>query len=256
MGKTALALEIMRRMARNNLPSGIISLETSHTNLGYRLLSQTSGIPAHQILNAQLSQNELDKLMKAASQLSELGIVIDDSVGLSVTKLRAKARQMKQKHNISALFIDYVQLLQAEGYNRENQVANISRACKAVAKELDIPVIALAQLSRDLEKRGGDKRPIMSDLRESGQLEQDADVIMFLHRPEYYGVATDALGNSTEGICEVIVAKNKEGKTGVKNLEFDKERMMFSNLDPIMHKAKPKKDQTLTDTTINDYSPF
>ncbi len=229
MGKTALALEIMRRMAREKQDTAILSLETSPESLGFRLLSQVSGVESEKLLNASLNDDELQRMLNGAAELSQYGIYIDDTLTMTDSQLRAKARVLKQKYNIKALFIDYLQLLLSKGNNREQEIAKVSRMCKVVAKELDIPVIALAQLSRAVEQRGGDKRPQLSDLRDSGQIEQDADVVMFLYRPEYYGINTTESGDSTARMCEVIISKNKDGAIGTKLLEFDKKRLKFNN---------------------------
>lgn len=237
MGKTAFALEVMRRIAKSDKSVAILSLETSHISLGYRLLAQSSGVPGELILKGKLDEAQFDKVVRSAGELSSLGIKIDDTLTLTDVQFRSKARQFKQQYKIDLLVVDYVQLLTGKGNVREQEIAKVSRMCKVVAKELDIPVIALAQLSRAVEQRGGDKRPMLSDLRESGQIEQDADAVMFLYRPEYYGITANE-GGSTAGICEVIVAKNKDGAVGTKVLEFDKERMRFNNIDPIMRGQK------------------
>lgn len=238
MGKTAFALEIMRRVAKSDKIAAILSLETSHESLGYRLLAQTSGINGQKILSGELNEDEFEDVLNAATELSSLGIYIDDTLTMSDQQLRSKARQLKQKQKVDLLVIDYVQLLKGKGYNQEQEVANVSRMCKVVAKELDIPVIALAQLSRDVEKRGGDKRPVLSDLRASGQIEQDADVVMFLYRAEYYGITVDENNMSTIGQCEVIISKNKDGAIGTKVLQFDKERLRFSNFETYLEIIK------------------
>lgn len=239
MGKTALALDIMRRVARSGNKVAILSLETSDQSLGYRFLSQESGVDGEKLLSGNLTNFEKEKAANAAGKLSGLGIHIDDTLTLSDVQFRSLSRKLKQQYKTDMLLVDYVQLLKGKGYSENQEVANVSRMCKVVAKELNIPVIALAQLSRDVEKRGGDRRPVLSDLRASGQIEQDADVAMFMYRPEYYGIKTDHQGRSTAGICEIIVAKNKDGATGTKVLEFDMPRMRFNNIDPLMRGRTP-----------------
>lgn len=232
MGKTGMALTIMREMANRSVNSAILSLETSHTSLAFRLLTSVSKISTDRLKSPNLQDYEVETILNSAHKLSEYGIYLDDTLSLSDQQLRAKTRNLIRKHNIGALVIDFMQLMEADGDTREREVAKISRAIKITCKECDIPVIALSQLSRKNESRS-DKRPMLSDLRESGAIEQDADVIMFLHRPEYYGTTTYPDGTSTENVCEIIIAKNKDGKVGTRKLLFLKDQMRFENLDSL-----------------------
>lgn len=222
MGKTAFAL-CTSRAAANGGPVAIFSLEMSAVQLVKRLLQADSEIDAKAYKNASLGNGELNALHEARVNLEKLGIYIDDTPSLPIMELRDKARRMKLQQGISMVVVDYLQLINGRterGMNREQEISTISRELKAMAKELDIPVIALSQLSREVEKRGGDMRPRLSDLRESGAIEQDADMVMFLHRPEYYGFETDGEGNSTAGVAELIIAKYRNGDTGVINLRW------------------------------------
>ena len=169
------------------------------------------------------------------AKLSEAGIYIDDTPGLSVLELRAKCRRLKAEHDIGLVIVDYLQLMHGttsnKNANREQEIAHISRSLKALAKELDVPVIALSQLSRAVETRGGDKRPQLSDLRESGSIEQDADVVAFIYRAERYGITVDENGNSTEGMAEIIVGKQRNGPIGDVRLAFVHQHARFENLN-------------------------
>jgi replicative DNA helicase len=183
-----------------------------------------------------MKDDDWQRLARAAGQLSDADIYIDDTPGLSVLELRAKCRRLKAEHDIGLVVVDYLQLMQASGANlrsganREQEIAHISRSLKGLAKELDIPVIALSQLNRAVENRGGDKRPQLSDLRESGSIEQDADVVAFIYRAERYGITVDEQGNSTEGIAEIIVEKQRNGPIGAVELAFVKQYARFEPL--------------------------
>lgn len=228
MGKTALVMTIMRELARSEIPTGIVSLETSHTNLGTRLVSQVSGIAAERITSGSMGDGEVDRFMNACQTLSGYGIQIDDGTGITAQQLRSKCYAMASK-GAKIIFVDFLQLINEQGRSRHEEIGKISKACKAIAKDLSIPIVALSQLSRKVEDRTS-KRPMLSDLRESGSLEEDADAVLFLYRAEYYGVKTDTDGESTEGIAEIIVAKNKDGRTGTRKHLFEKETMTFKNL--------------------------
>lgn len=230
MGKTALAVQISQEIATQGAVA-FLSLETTNKSLGLRHLSNFTGIDGDKMRSGYLNDADYMKLKDQSKRLGELNIITDDTTDISAEGLHAKVNYLKRKHNIQMLIVDYVQLLKSDQKVREQQVAEISRACASVAKEFDICVLGLAQLNRGNEYRGGDKRPMMSDLRESGQLEQDAFCVMLLHRPEYYGQETYPDGKSTEGVAEVIVAKHKDGKTGIKKLLFEKEIMRFRNLE-------------------------
>lgn len=193
-----------------------------------------SGIDGRAYKNASLGNGELNALHEARQTLQKEGIYIDDTPSLPILELRDKARRLKTQNNIGLVIVDYLQLINGRtdrGMNREQEISTISRELKAMAKELEVPVIALSQLSREVEKRGGDMRPRLSDLRESGAIEQDADIVMFIHRPEYYDFKLDGDGNSTEGVAEIIIAKHRNGDTGITRLHWAPEQTKFS--DPI-----------------------
>lgn len=234
MGKTAFVLTMARNMAvEYDVPVAFFSLEMSNIQLVNRLLVAEAQIPSEKIRNGKLTQDEWTQLTVKTKQLADAKIFIDDTPALSIFELRAKCRRLKAQHNIGVVIIDYLQLMtgpaETKG-NREQEVSTISRSLKAIAKELDIPIIALSQLNRSVETRGGNKRPQLSDLRESGAIEQDADVVVFIHRPEYYGFTVDDNNNSTLGIAEIIVAKHRNGAVDDVKLRFHKEMAKFEDL--------------------------
>jgi replicative DNA helicase len=232
MGKTAFALTIARNAAvDHDIPVGIFSLEMSTMQLIIRLLCAEGKLNAHLVRTGKLPHSEGVKLSKNAHKLIEAPIYVDDSPAQTVLEIRAKARRLKVEKNVGMIIIDYLQLMQghAKAESREREISHISRSLKSLAKELNIPVIALSQLNRAVETRT-EKRPQLSDLRESGSIEQDADVVIFLNRPEYYGMEKDANGESLEGVAEVIVGKQRNGPTGTIKLAFIKEYARFENL--------------------------
>lgn len=232
MGKTAFALTLARNAAVDHkIPIGIFSLEMSTMQLVIRMLCAEGRLNAHLVRTGKLPHEEGVKLSKNAHKLIESPIYVDDTPAQTVLEIRAKARRLKTEKNIGLIIIDYLQLMQgpAKAESREREISHISRSLKSLAKELNIPVIALAQLNRAVETRT-DKRPQLSDLRESGSIEQDADVVVFLNRPEYYNIKVDAEGNSMEGVAEVIVGKQRNGPTGEIRLAFIKEYARFENL--------------------------
>tara|TARA_B100000989_G_C19524960_1_gene466248 strand:+ start:163 stop:1668 length:1506 start_codon:yes stop_codon:yes gene_type:complete len=238
MGKTAFVLTAARNAALHhdeNLKTNvaIFSLEMSNQSLVQRLLTMEARVRSDEARKGTLNDEHFKDLIEAAGRLFASQIFIDDTPAITLMELRAKARRLKSEHDIGLIIIDYLQLMQGstrENRNREQEIASISRGLKSLAKELDVPVIALSQLSRAVEQRGGDKRPQLSDLRESGSIEQDADVVMFLYRPEYYGITTTAEGQSTSGMAEVIVGKQRNGPVGSKMLYFVKNYARFENL--------------------------
>lgn len=250
MGKTALVMTIMRRLALDNQKTGILSLETSDESLGIRLISQVSEIPAEKITSGSMSFEQMKKFSNACQDLANLGIYIDDEAALTIQKVRSKCRLLV-KQGVKIIFIDFLQLLSEEGRSKHEEIGKITKGLKQISKELNIPVVALSQLSRKVEERSI-KRPQMSDLRESGSIEEDADVIIFLYRPEYYGVTETSDHRSTEGLAEVIIAKNKDGKTGMKELRFIKEYMRFENIE-FYH---PEPIQPPHVPMIDDEQPF
>ena len=251
MGKTAFVLTTARNAAlhmEDNLRTNvaIFSLEMSSQALVQRLLTMEARVNAQDTRTGKLNDDQFKELIDAAGRLFTAKIFIDDTPGLSIMELRTKCRRLKNEHNIGLIIVDYLQLMSVPGMesaNREQEIATISRGLKALAKELDVPVVALSQLSRAVEQRGGDKRPQLSDLRESGSIEQDADVVLFLYRPEYYGITTTENGESTKGLGEVIVGKQRNGPTGAVPLYFVQDYARFENLT----RAAPEPGQQLSE---------
>lgn len=239
MGKTAFMLTCARNAALHPDPSlqtnvAIFSLEMSNQALVQRLITMEARVDATAARSGRLKDEEFTRLIDAASRLFTAKIYVDDTPSISLMELRTKCRRLKSEHNIGMIIVDYLQLMTAnnkDAGNREQEIATISRGLKALAKELSVPVIALAQLSRAVETRGGDKRPLLSDLRESGSIEQDADVVCFLYRPEYYGITTTAEGHATTGLAEVIIGKQRNGAVGSVQLYFVKNYARFENLN-------------------------
>lgn len=238
MGKTAFCLaSAMNAALHPQRATGvaIFSLEMGAQQLAQRLLTSEARVDAQKARTGRMDDEDWRRLARAAGTLSEAPIFIDDTPGLSILELRAKCRRLKAEHNIGLVVVDYLQLMQGtaearKSGSREQEIAQISRSLKALAKELDLPVIALSQLNRGVENRGGDKRPQLSDLRSSGSIEQDADVVGFIYRAERYGITVDENGNSTEGIAEIIVGKQRNGPVGTVELAFVKQYARFENL--------------------------
>ena len=235
MGKTALTLCMARNaalgiLARKKTPVLYFSLEMSMKHLALRLLSAEAGLSFQQLRRGQLSDDEWQILAGQAEKLSGVPLFIDDTAGISILELRAKARRAKLEHNIGLVFVDYLQLMttSARTDNREQEIASISRSLKALAKELNLPVVACAQLSRAVESRT-DRRPQLSDLRESGSIEQDADVVAFLYRPGMYGLVDDEGQPYDKGKAEVIIGKQRNGPTGTVYLTFLQESAQFKD---------------------------
>ncbi|MFZ5596008.1 MAG: replicative DNA helicase [Bacillota bacterium] len=227
MGKTSFGLTVAHQAAlKSGVPTAVFSLEMSRDQLVQRVLCAEAMVDMQKVRNGNLTELDWNKLAGAAARLSRAPLYIDDSAGLSVRQVRAKARRLKSEKGLGLIVVDYLQLMQgsSRSENRQQEIAEISRSLKAVAKDLNVPVIALAQLSRSVEQREK-KRPIMSDLRESGSLEQDADIVMFIYRDEYYNKDTEK-----KGIAEIIVAKQRNGPTGTVELVFLKEYTRFMNL--------------------------
>ena len=238
MGKTAFALTAARNAAvMFNKPVAVFSLEMSAVQLVTRLISGEVELSGEKLRQGNLSEFEMEQLLHKMNALSQANIFIDDTPQLTIFDLKAKARRLKQQKNIELIVIDYLQLMRSDegsAKNREQEISHISRSLKGLAKELDIPIIALAQLSRAVEQRP-DKKPILSDLRESGSIEQDADIVGFIYRPEYYGITQDEEGNSMEGIASVDIAKHRNGATKSAFVRFKKEYAKFENLDIISY---------------------
>jgi len=235
MGKTAFVLSMARNVAVDfKMPVALFSLEMSSLQLVTRLIASETGIPQDKIRRGNLAEHEYAQLHSKIEGLSQAPLFIDDTPALSVLELRAKCRRLAQQHHVKLIIIDYLQLMTAGGNsagNRVLEISIISRSLKIIAKELAIPVIALSQLSRNVEARGGDKRPMLSDLRESGSIEQDADIVSFIYRPEYYGMLTDEDGASLENVGEIMIAKHRNGSVENVKLKFIKELAKFTNLD-------------------------
>jgi replicative DNA helicase len=238
MGKTAFVLTAARNAAMHpddtlRTPVAIFSLEMSNQSLVQRLLTMEARVRADEARKGTLNDESFKDLIEAAGRLFSTSIFIDDTPAITLMELRTKCRRLKSEHDIGLIVVDYLQLMQGsskDSGSREQEIASISRGLKQLAKELDVPVIALSQLSRAVEQRGGDKRPQLSDLRESGSIEQDADIVCFLYRPEYYGITTTAEGQSTAGLAELIIGKQRNGPVGSKMLYFVKDYARFENL--------------------------
>jgi replicative DNA helicase len=235
MGKTSYVLSLARNAAVDfGMPVAFFSLEMSSIQLVTRLVSAESEISSEKLRSGNLRADEIQQIHTKIDGLAEAPIFIDDSAGLSIFELRAKARRLKSQHNIQMLIIDYLQLMSGNGDNkgnREQEISMISRSLKSIAKELSIPVLALSQLSRAVETRGGDKRPQLSDLRESGSIEQDADMVQFIHRAEYYGLTEDEDGNSTQGMATIIIAKHRNGSVEDVKLKFINQLAKFEDFE-------------------------
>jgi replicative DNA helicase len=233
MGKTAFTLNIAQYAAiEHNVPIAFFSLEMSKESLVQRMLTSEARIDAQRLRKGMLRDDDFPRLARAAGILSSAPVWIDDTPGLTILEMRAKARRLKADAGVGMVVVDYLQLMQGPSgsESRQQEVSQISRGLKALAKELNVPVVALSQLSRAPEQRTGDnKRPQLSDLRESGAIEQDADLIMFLYRQEFYDGPTDKDGNSLEGKAEVIVGKQRNGPIGLVNLFFHKQYTRFES---------------------------
>ena len=237
MGKTAFVLSMTRNMAvEHKQPVALFSLEMSSVQLVNRLIVSETELPSDRIRNGRLEAWEWEQLDYKIKSLVDAPIFIDDTPAISVFELRAKCRRLKNLYDVQIIIIDYLQLMSGPAEvkgNREQEVSTISRSLKGIAKELNVPIIALSQLNRSVELRSGNKRPQLSDLRESGAIEQDADLVLFIHRPEKYGIDQDEEGNSLKGLAEIIVAKHRNGAIGDVHLRFKDEFAKFTDLDEI-----------------------
>lgn len=234
MGKTALALKVAMGAAQAGTPVAVFSLEMSRSQLVHRMVCMQAGVNGQFARNGKLSQDDFRRMCEVQGAVDALDIYIDDTPALSVMEVRAYARRLKMQRNIGLVVVDYLQLMKGSdrvGRNREQEVAEISSGLKAIAKELQVPVIALAQLSRAVETRGGSKRPQMSDLRESGAIENDADMVIFPYRPEYYGILEDENGSSLKGVSELIIGKNRHGRCCPVMVGFNDTSARFHNLE-------------------------
>ncbi|MFN5325008.1 MAG: replicative DNA helicase [Bacteroidota bacterium] len=278
MGKTAFVLSLARNAAvKFGNPVAFFSLEMSSIQLVNRLISAESGIVSDKIRKGMLENHEWEQLNSKIKPLLDAPLYIDDTPALSVFELRAKCRRLVAEKKVCMIIIDYLQLMVAGGDskvgNREQEISTISRSLKAIAKELSVPILALSQLSRAVETRGSSKRPQLSDLRESGAIEQDADMVMFIYRPEYYDLDQDENGQSTQGLAEINVAKNRNGALKSVNLKFIGNLTRFEDLDSYQFKdeslspiprnqdaervtRKSRMNDMDDDMRSNDQSPF
>ena len=238
MGKTSFALSLCKNIAVDyNQPVAFFSLEMNRKQLADRLISQVCEITGHKILTGQLDKLEWERFDKRINQLMDAPIFVDETPSLSIFELRTKARRLVREHGVKMIMIDYLQLMAGSGKHfgsRQEEVSSISQSLKGLAKELNIPILALSQLNRDVEKRDNKdgkegKRPQLSDLRESGAIEQDADMVLFVHRPEYYKIPLDENGRDTHGMAQIIIAKHRKGATKDVRLAFKSEYTAFLN---------------------------
>jgi replicative DNA helicase len=255
MGKTAFTLSLAKNAAMDyKKPVAIFSLEMASVQLVQRMISSEAEVEGNKLRNGKLANHEWQQIHTAIEKMADVPIFIDDTPGINIFELRAKCRRLKQQHDIQLIVIDYLQLMTGGGENkksgtREQEISSISRSLKGLAKELNVPVIALSQLSRAVETRGASqsKRPQLSDLRESGAIEQDADIVTFIYRPEYYEIMEDENGVSMKGMAEIIIAKHRNGALGTVRLRFVGDYAKFEN--PI--------DQTFASLDENDFlNPF
>lgn len=238
VGKTAFALNLCMNAAMNAskaFPVAVFSLEMGAGQIVKRLLSAVTQVRLESITRGKMQEHEFIQMSQKLEILAKSQLYVDDQAALNIFELRAKARRLKSKHDIQMIMIDYLQLMQGsndKGGNREQEISKISRDLKALAKELQVPIIALSQLNRSVENSSRDKKiPQLSDLRESGAIEQDADMVMFLYRPEYHGIKNDEMGESIEGLTEIHIAKHRNGSTGNVSVRFIKEYQKFVDLD-------------------------
>jgi len=227
MGKTAFCLNIAANAASEGQGVAIFSLEMSKESLVQRMLTATARVDSHRVRQGTLRDSDFTQLARAAGILQTYQVWIDDTPSITLLEMRSKARRLKIDNDLRLIVVDYLQLMRSPEYsdNRVQEISDISRSLKALARELEIPVIALSQLSRASEQRGGERKPILSDLRDSGAIEQDADLVIFIHRPEYY----DREDESKRGLAEVMLAKNRNGPTGDVQLKFTREYTRFDN---------------------------
>ena len=275
MGKTSFALSIAKNVAVDNrVPTAFFSLEMSNIQLVNRLISNTCEIDSKKVMTGQLDDAEWRRLDTNIRKLEGAPLYLDDTPGLSIFELRTKARRLVREKKVEIIMIDYLQLMNANGMrfgNRQEEVSTISRSLKSLAKELDIPIIALSQLNRSVEQRDneGGKRPQLSDLRESGAIEQDADMVLFVHRPEYYHIYHDENGNDLRGMAQIIIAKHRKGAVGDVLLHFRGQYTRFDN--PEDSYVPPTTDGEIIGSKLNgkhedddplgpppptEYSPF
>jgi len=267
MGKTAFVLTMAKNMASNKIPVGFFSLEMSNIQLVNRLIVNAAELPGEKIKSGKLNQEEFNQLSIGIGKIENIPLYIDDTPSLSILELRTKARRLVSEHGVKIIIIDYLQLMNATGMsyqNREGEVSMISRSLKGLAKELDIPIIALSQLNRNVESRGAKdsenkleaKKPQLSDLRESGAIEQDADIVCFIHRPEYYKLFEDPItGKDLHGIAQIIIAKHRNGATKDIDLYFANDYAMFLDDKTEYERLRQKAGETASDHSRSNYMP-
>lgn len=261
MGKTSFALSIAKNVAVDyNIPIGFFSLEMNNVQLVNRLISNVCEITGHKILTGQLDPSEWQRLDAKIKDLQGAPIYLDDTPGLSVFELRTKARRLVREKGVKLIMIDYLQLMNANGMkfgSRQEEVSTISRSLKGLAKELNIPILALSQLSRNVEGREGldGKRPQLSDLRESGAIEQDADMVLFVHRPEYYHIYTDQQGNDLRGMAQIIIAKHRKGATKDVTLAFRGEFTRFQDPTDAAQQSSNDTDDGVKTANFGNSTP-
>ena len=262
MGKTAFALSIAKNVAVDcHVPTAFFSLEMSNLQLVNRLISNVCEIEGKKLLNGHLDNDEWERIDKNVRLLDEAPLYLDDTPGLSIFELRTKARRLVREQKVELIIIDYLQLMNANGMrfgNRQEEVSTISRSLKSLAKELNIPIIALSQLNRSVEQRDNDggKRPQLSDLRESGAIEQDADMVLFVHRPEYYHILKDENGVSLIGMAQIIIAKHRKGAVGEVLLKFSGDYTRFSNIEDSYEPSSTMDEVPPPVDAIYRYSKF
>ena len=263
MGKTAFALSLAKNIAIDNrIPVAFFSLEMSNVQLVNRLISNVCEISGKKILNGQLDQEEWKRLDSRLRRLQGAPLYVDDTPGMSIFELRTKARRLVREKGVRIIMIDYLELMNANGArfgSRQEEVSTISRSLKGLAKELDIPILALSQLNRGVEGREGNegKRPMLSDLRESGAIEQDADMVCFVHRPEYYRIFQDEHGNDLHGMAQIIIAKHRKGATGDVLLNFRGEFTRFQNpQDVLIGPSSPTSGGEIIGSRMNGGDPL
>lgn len=236
MGKTTLGLSFIKQIIDKEIPVGIFSYEMTETQIIHRLIAMESDVAFERISTDRLAEYEYQMISKSVDKLSKLPIFIDTSARLKINELALKAKELKIKEDIKFLFIDDIQRIPIDDFsreyasNREQEISANVRELKRLARELNIPILAISQLNRMLESRGGDRRPILSDLRDSGAIENDSDVVLFLYRPEYYGFLQDDDGYSNVGKAEIIIAKNRHGQLNIVNLLFESKIPIYKNI--------------------------
>jgi replicative DNA helicase len=239
MGKTAFILSTAIRQAQNGVKVAVFSLEMSNEQLTYRILSQVMNLSLENTMKKSMLATELEFINRNLSKIDNLPIYLCDKAGLNIAQFRTRARTMRDLYGVQIIYVDYIQLIQgSQRGNRENEISEISRTLKVVAKELKIPIVALSQLSRNVETRT-DKRPMLSDLRESGAIEQDADIVGFLYRSDYYDDGRDMDGNDTRGMAEFIIAKNRNGSMGISQLTFVPHIAQYTEIKSLQSNSVP-----------------